>query len=211
MPDPILPVTPTEPATPPTPELTTPKTGDATEPSQEQPVYVTREELDRIIAQTKSEVRQADKQRAKQIKAEMNALKESLTASGIQVTPQQEAILQEKVEQRLDIQQESPTGDDISAEDIPPEVQQSIAMMNKRGVIVREADPEFKQFLQPVLDSGDLSDLNFATVQAIQAKQARQLQTQQQANLRTPTGGGEPPGATPAKSASDYWNVAYKK
>lgn len=203
MTDKVEPVEQEEPVQPETPVVEIPSEETTTpEAKQEEQTFVTREELNRIIAQTKREVKQADKQRAKQIKQEMDTLKQRLESAGIQVTPEVEAKLHNQVVDSLKDDDE-PAPEET---DIPPELEDAFAMMEIEKVSIQESDPEYKQYLQPLFDNDNSSRWQYTAAmrKAIDAKKARTLQQKDKAPLRVPAGGGEGPGEFKAQSARDY-------
>jgi hypothetical protein len=200
----VKPVEPQEPA------QAEPEPAQEPEATQEEPTFVTREELDRLLAQTKREVKQADKQRAKQIKAEMDTMKQRLEAAGVPLTPEVEQKLHAQIVDNLrDDDEEQPTGN--STPDIPPELEDAFAMMKEEKVSVQEGDPEYKEFLEPLFDNDNSSRWQYTAAmrKAIDAKKARTLQQQEKAPLRTPVPGGQGPGENAAKDAREYYQKAY--
>lgn len=192
-----------------TPPVTEPPSTETQKPeaTQEQPTYVTREELNQIIAQTKREVKQADKQRAKQIKQEMDTMKQRLEAAGVPVTQEVEQKLHAQIVDSIrDDDEEEPTGAPQS-DDIPPELLPAFTWMANQGDYkVLDTDPEYKEYLEAYLnkDNVDPAELTILFSRAVEAKKARTLQLKDKAPLRAPVGGGEGPGEFIAKSASDY-------
>jgi len=184
-----------------------PVEGQPQEPPKEQePQFVTSEQLDSRIEETVLKLRKADKQRVKQAKEELQAQIKRLEAIGVQTTPEQQQKLEDQIVSDLDSDQEPQQEYDVS--DIPPPIRSSIEMMQAADVIIKEADPEFKEFIEPFVDNPG-PDLLLKTAKAIEAKQARIKLQRDKANLRTPVGGGGGPGQEPAKSAMDYFKRAH--
>jgi len=194
-----------EPATPTTaPETPSDETQEP-EATQEEPTFVTREELDKLLAQTKREVKQADKQRAKQIKAEMDTMKQRLEAAGVPLTPEVEQKLHAQIVDNLqDDEEEQPTGSPTP--DIPPELEDAFALMGAEKVTIQETDPEYKEFLGPLFENDNSSRWQYTAAmrKAIDAKKARTLQQKEKAPLRTQIPSGQGPGEFKAESARDY-------
>lgn len=209
MTDLVQPVETQEPATPKTPEPTQAPTGQGQEKPQEQPKYVTQEQLDSAVADAVRNVKMADKQRAKQIKQEIATLKGRLEKAGLQVTPQQEEQLESEIISSYSDDDEEPGAQPQSADDIPPHAQAAIEMMADADTYIEEGDPEFETYIKPHLSQPGPALLR-ATSQAIDAKQARTLQNKEKAPLRTPAGGqAEGPGEFKAKDARQLWTRAH--
>jgi len=195
----------------PTPVTETPSEETQTpEATQEEQTYITREELTELLAQQKREIKQADKQRAKQIKAEMDTMKQRLEAAGIPLTPEVEQKLHAQIVDNLrddEEEQGSPTPD------IPPELEDAFAMMDMERVSIQESDPEYEEFLKPLFENDNSSRWQYTAAmrKAIDAKKARTLQQREKAPLRTPVPSGQGPGEFVAESAHDYYQRAYPK
>lgn len=78
-----------------------------------------------------------------------------------------------------------------------PSVEAAIALMETRGTVVEEGDPEFDKYVKPLLESGDYRNLIKATQTAITAKEQRQQSRKSKAAVRAPGGDG---GTTPTDS-----------
>ena len=89
-----------EPTAPQTPEPIQAQPAQATETPQAEPKYVTTEQLEQVAARIIRDVKLADKQRAKQIRQEVETIKQTLQASGIQATPEQVEAIETKVAER---------------------------------------------------------------------------------------------------------------
>lgn len=189
----------------------TPKTEKPQEEPQQEVKYITEEQLNQVIAQTKRDLKQADKQRAKQIKQEVDTLKQRIITAGIQVTPDQEQKLYNQVVDSLDEGEgDTDVQDAISPDDIPPEVMPALEWMNRQNLQITADDPEFKKFLEPVFDVEklDQADITLAMSQAVNEKRARLGLQQDRATLRTPAAPGSPavaPLYSPTKSPLEYF------
>ena len=208
-----LPETPATPAVEPEKPQTpapeqTPKPEQVQEKPQEEPKYVTQEQLDSIKADIIRDVTMRDRQRASEIKKQVNQIEKTLEASGISVTAEQK----EKIETQVaaSYSDEEPAA---PQEEIPAELEDSFAMMKKENVVIEEGDPEYTQFLKPLFDEDNSQRWEFTAAfrKAIDAKKARTLQQKDNAQLRAPVGGGEGPGELKAKSSRDYWDRAHTK
>jgi len=210
---PVAPAPGTATPEPTTPEPQPPPPGQATE-AQQEPKFVTIEELDRREAQLKLDLRKADKQRANQIKQELKALKDTLTASGVQVTPQVEANLQDQISLKYEEPDEQPASTEAdNLADIPPDWKNAIDMMAEAGVTIEKDTPEFDKYIKPLLSNPNPGPkLLLAVSQAITETQARLNLHKDKAQLRVPGGPGtQAPGEVVATSAKDYLNAAYQK
>ena len=201
-----------EPTAPKTPEPIQAQPGQAGETPQAGPKYVTEEQLEQVASRIIRDVKLADKQRSKQIRQEVETIKQTLQASGIQATPEQVEAIETKVAERYQDPDDEPTPQ-TPANDIPPEWQDALDLAFAAKVKIEENDPEYKQFLVPIFDNPNpkRAEITIAMSKAVEAKQARTLQQQDNAPLRTPTAGSGGPGQLVAASSKDYWRGAYKK
>jgi len=210
---PVTPAPGTATPEPQTPEPTTPQTPGQEQAATQEPKFVTIEELDRREAQLKLDLRKADKQRANQIKQELKALKDTLTASGVQVTPQVEANLQDQISLKYEEPDEQASTEADSLADIPPDWKNAIDMMAEAGVTIEKDTPEFDKHIKPLLSNPNPGPkLLLAVSQAINETQVRLNLHKDKAQLRVPGGSGtQAPGEVVATSAKDYLNAAYQK
>lgn len=204
------------PAAPQTPEPGKPQEGQEPEQGQEEkPEFVTRDELSQVIAQTKSEIKMADRQRAKQIKDQVSQIEKTLEASGITVSDEQKEKIQTQVAAQYSDTDEgegTPAPDQpIDAGDIPDQWIDAIDLMGKRGVIIQEGEAEFNEFIKPLLERDDAPgyEITLAVDKAITAKLERTSTQKEKAPLRTPAGGGSGPGEFKAENARQLWTRAH--
>jgi len=200
-----------KPETPPVPEP--PKEAPKQEPVKEEPKaeieYVTKEQLASIKDEIIRDVNMRSKQRAQEIKKQVNSIQKTLQASGIEVTDEQK----EKIETQVAAQFSDDTEEEetpAAPKDIPPYAAAAIDMMKDAKVDIEAGDPEFEQYIKPHLNNPGPALLR-DTAKAIESKQARTLQNKEKAPLRTPAGGGDGPGEFVAKDAKGYWNRAHSK
>jgi len=198
-----------------TPEAESVPQGQAQEqPAAEEPKFVTQEQLDQAVADAVRNVKMADKQRAGQIKKEIASIKDVLEATGLTITPEQEAKLESQVVTKYadDDEPESPSagtaspeGDPLSGQ--PQEVVDAIRLMELRGVTLAAGVPEFDEMVKPILDSGNLTTLKAVTDQAIDKFKARTVLQKEKAPLRVPEGAGGPAPQTrydPTRTPESY-------
>ena len=198
---------------PTTPEPIIPPPGQESAEQQEQK-FVTIEELDRREAELERRIKQSDKQRAKQIKQDLDNLKQSYAAKGVQVTPQIEEVLTDQVYQKYEEPDEQPASTEAdNLADIPPDWKNAIDMMAEAGVTIEKDTPEFDKHIKPLLSNPNPGPkLLLAVSQAITETQARLNLHKDKAQLRVPGGPGtQAPGEVVATSAKDYLNAAYQK
>lgn len=191
-----------------------------TEAAPEKPVepkYVTKEELDQIMAETLRRAKQSDRDRMKQIDEKLTAIKARMESDGSQLTPSQVNVLREQIEQEADptpsVQSQAP------ASALTPEMQaqadfvfaQIDATFADVGTTVTPNDPEWKA-IKAVLDDpkGSLPKAIRAAAKAAEAKAARLAEHANGAAARVSSGGPQTTGATVAASSQDYWRDAHK-
>ena len=198
---------------PTTPEPIIPPPGQESAEQQERK-FVTIEELERREVELERRIKAADKQRAKQIKQDLDNLKQSYAAKGVQVTPQIEEVLTDQVYQKYEEPDEQPASTEAdNLADIPPDWKNAIDMMAEAGVTIEKDTPEFDKHIKPLLSNPNPGPkLLLAVSQAITETQARLNLHKDKAQLRVPGGPGtQAPGEVVATSAKDYLNAAYQK
>ena len=198
---------------PTTPEPIIPPPGQESAEQQEQK-FVTIEELDRREAELERRSKPSDKQRAKQIKQDLDNLKQSYAAKGVQVTPQIEEVLTDQVYQKYEEPDEQPASTEAdNLADVPQDWRDAIDTMAEAGVTIEKGDPEFAKYIEPLLPNQNPgAKLRLAVTRAIDEKTARLNLHKDKAQLRVPGGPGtQAPGEVVATSAKDYLNAAYQK
>lgn len=206
-------------ATPPEPTLAqTPSTTEAAQETPETPVYVTKQELDQMMAETLRRAKQSDRDRMKQIDTKLSDIKTRLEAGGTQLTPSQVDVLREQIEQEV----ESPTGQaQAPASAMTPEMQAQADYVYSQmdetfadvGTAVTVSDPEWKE-IKAALDDpkGSLPKLIRVTAKQAEAKALRIASQKEGAAARVSNGGGSLPiSSVIATSSQDYWKNAHKK
>ena len=200
----------------PTSAQTTPDQGAAQE-TPATPAYVTKQELDQIMAETLRRVKQSDRDRMKQIDEKLTTIKSRLESGGSQLTPQQVNVLREQIETEIEpaAQEEAP------ASALTPDVQAQVdyvyaqldATFADVGTKVLPSDPEYKSIKDTLDDpNGSLPKLIRIAAKAAEAKAERIASQQEGAAARVVSGGAtQSSGTAAAKSANDYWKTAYKK
>lgn len=138
------------------------------------------------------------------------------------LTPQQIEQARQKIV--MDAYAEEPTGQEQASRSqsqvqqqpeagIPVNVISAVKMMQDAGMIVEEGDPEFEQYIAPILNRNPNPGMEIvrATAKAMDAKENRLNAKKSKSPARAPQGGGNSEGGNaPAKSSSDYWNGAYR-
>jgi len=163
-------------------------------------------------------VQQSGKDRMKQISSELQSIKSRLEATGVQLTPQQEATLRAKIASDLDPEEQEET----PASGLTPEMRaqadfvfgQIEEAFTDAGMRVTANDPEWKT-IQDVLDDpkGSLAKAIRAAGKAAEAKAQRVNKQKGSAAARVPSGGAGQQQLTgvSANNAHEYWGQAYKK
>jgi hypothetical protein len=204
-------------ATPPAPTLAqTTSPTEAAQETPETPVYVTKEELDQLMAETLRRAKQSDRDRMKQIDEKLTTIKTRLEAGGNQLTPSQVSVLRDQIEEEAD----TATPAKAPASAMTPEMQaqadfvyaQIDAAFEDVGTAVTPNDPEWKQ-IKDVLDDpkGSLAKAIRAASKAAEIKAERLASQKDNAAARVGSGGPQTTGVTAATSANEYWKGAYKK
>lgn len=219
---PAQPAAPTEepitPAQPSQPE--TPQPGQEAENQQaQQPQYVTKEELDQIMAETVRRVKQSDRDRGKRIEDELGKIKTLLTNAGTQVTPDVEASIRNQITDQIDGEEEpQPQGQSaVPQQSAPTPVDQFLAQVfTKAGTTVNPNDPEWKDIQKSLDDNWNnpngLTDVLLTAHAAAQAKKTRTAAMQETAAARVGGGGSQPSGNVPATSSGrDMLESAFKQ
>jgi len=165
----------------------------APETPVETPTYVTKEELDRRDAELIRRVKQSGRDSMKQIANELTTIKDRLAATGVQLTPQQETALRNKITSDFEAKD-----DDEPASSITPEMKsqadfvyaQIDATFADVGTTVLPTDPEFKAIKDVLNDpNGSLPKLIRVTAKAAETKAVRVASHKQSAAARVGSGG----------------------
>jgi hypothetical protein len=205
-------------ATPPEPTLAqTPSTTEAAPETPETPVYVTKEELDQLMAETLRRAKQSDRDRMKQIDEKLTTIKARLEAGGDQLTPSQVNVLREQIEEEGNVTQAQAPASALTpemqaqADFVFMQIDETFADM---GIQVTVNDPEWKGIKDALDDpKGSLAKAIRAATKAADAKAARVASQKDNAAARTVSGGGsqtQTAGTFVATSSQDYWKNAHK-
>ena len=175
----------------PTSEPTTSVEGEAQEQQQEQPKYVTKEELDGFAEEVLRRAKQSDRDRSKRIESELGKITTLLTKAGTQVTPEQEVKLRNQIIDEIDgpEQPEGQSAAPLAAPDPAAAVDNFLnGIFEEVGAKVTTNDPEWKE-LQKVLDDNfnnpaGLPKVIVAATKAAEAKRDRTASLQETAAAR---------------------------
>jgi len=183
-----------------------------------QPTYVTKEELAQTTAEIIRRVQQSGKDRMKQIATELQSMKSRLEATGMQLTPQQEATLRDKIASDLDPDEQA----EAPASAITPEMRVQADFVFSQieeafvdaGMRVTANDPEWKA-IQDVLDDpkGSLAKVIRAAGKAAETKAERVSSQKSTAAARVGGGTTQATGdaLTPQTTGHDLFQRAHRK
>lgn len=135
---------------------TTPETGAAQENAQATPQFVTMEQLSQFGEQLASRLKQSDRDRTARINSEIAQIKSRLEVTGVQLAPEQELKLRDKIGTEID----EPPAENAQAQAGPaspaigadPIAQFVGIVFQDAGTTVTKDDPEWKD-LQAVIDA----------------------------------------------------------
>lgn len=164
----------------------------AQEQEQEQPQYVTRAELERMQAELIRRVQQSSRDRSQRIEQQIAQLKQAFETKGAPMSPQQEQVLRQTVEQNMDAAEGNVTPSPDVTADIQYIYDEINSTMQESGGLVKPTDPEWK-IVQEQLDNprGSMRQTIAAAVRAAQAKEARLQKIKEKAPARTMSQGGQ--------------------
>jgi hypothetical protein len=194
-----------------------PQTEAAPKESQDQPQYVTREELERRDAEILRRVKQSSSDRQRQIDKQISEIKDQMATREAPLSPEQESVLRQQIEKQIDGPEPEERNDPSSNDNAIQQLNQFVgAVFAEVGTTVTINDPEFKE-LQDKIDEAWTIDgprglvvVQRAAEKAATAKALRVSSQKKGAAARVVSGGEQrPSGEAPAKSASDLWNKAY--
>lgn len=197
---------------------TTPQTGAAQEnPQETAPQYVTVEQLSQVTEQIVSRLKQSDRDRTQRINSEIEQIKARLEVTGVQLAPEQELKLRNKIgdeiDQPDDTQAAGPASPAAPADQLIAQFVGDI--FKEAGTEVTRNDPEWAE-LQTVLDAnfnnpkGHIK-VTKAAFAAAEKKAQRIASNSESAAARVIGGGGSTQtGNADPTSAHDAWGNAYK-
>lgn len=176
---------------------TTNEVGQPKEPQKETPL--TQEEIRAIIRDEATRISQSlvakgENRTQRFIQQQVAALKQSQRYSGLTDQQIQDAAQKIAVDAytnpQLYEEAGQPSQQPDSQTEMHPTVEAAISMMEARGTIVEEGDPEFDRFVKPLLERGAFNkELLSATLQAMDAKEKRTQDRKSKAAARAPGGG----------------------
>jgi len=199
---------------------TTPETGAAQENAQATPQFVTMEQLSQFGEQLASRLKQSDRDRTARINGEIAQIKSRLEVTGVQLAPEQELKLRDKIGTEID----EPPAENVQAQagqaspaiGADPIAQFVGIVFQDAGTTVTKDDPEWKD-LQAVIDA-TFNDPNGhikvtkAAYTAAEKKAQRTTANSESAAARVlGSGGAQAAGISADAPASDFWKQAYKK
>lgn len=201
------------------PSAQTVPAGETAQEKPAEPKYVTKEELDQIMAETLRRAKQSDRDRMRQIDEKLTTIKTRLESGGNQLTPQQVNVLREQIEEEVISPAEQKVEAPASA--LPPEVQAQVDYIHAQidatfadvGTTVLPSDPEWKAIKEVMDDpNGSLPKLIRIAAKQAEAKQERTASLKEGAAARVISGGPTQSGeGNLTESAHDAWQTVYKK
>ncbi len=184
------------------------ETPETSEETQEEVSYVTVEQFEKLqeqLAGRDEEIlrraKQSNADRYKAIQAEVETIKARNKAIGVELSPEQERMMRQKVEADMtasDLAQESPSanGQGASSQDANAGANNPIDMalthgFSEGGTEVLQSDPE-GAMIDKALRDPSMTPFKLADIarKAAAAKAQRLDKAKEQARLRQPTGGG---------------------
>ena len=186
--------------------------------AEAEPKYVTQADLERRDAELIRRLKQSDRDRTKQIEAQLGDIKAYMETNGAQLNPQQEQAMRSRIETQIDGPVEEPQAAQAS---VPPEFAAQVQFLSAQmdevftdvGMKVTPNDVEWK-VIQAALDDpkGSLAKTLRVTGKAAEAKASRMAVQQGNASARVISAGqNQSSGAVNAQSAKDLWSQAYKR
>ncbi len=177
-------------------------TGAAQENAQAQtPQYVTVEQLSQFGEQLASRLKQSDRDRTARINSELAQIKSRLEATGVQLAPEQELKLRDKIgneiDQPADDEPQAEAGQASPAQGADQLIAEFVGHVFKdAGTTVTRDDPEWKD-LQAVIDATFNDPMGHikvtrAAYKAAEAKAQRTTSNSESATARTLGSGGAP-------------------
>jgi len=193
-----------------TPQVQTSAQPASTEAAQENaqaqtPQYVTVEQLSQFGEQLASRLKQSDRDRTARINSEIAQIKSRLEATGVQLAPEQELKLRNRIGDEIDQPAENEP-QATAGQASPASPDQLIAefvgdIFADVGTVVTKTDPEWAE-LQAVIDrtfndpKGHIK-VTRAAIDAAQKKAQRTTSNSDNAAARILGGGGSQPTNTP--------------
>lgn len=107
-----------------------------------------------------------------------------------QIRNAQDRIVREAYARANNVEEQTPQPEFDNQPQLHPLVYSAIQMMNERGTIVEEGDPEFDKYIKPYLGPGVNSTILNQTIAAMDAKEIRIKTDKDKAQLRQPGGRG---------------------
>lgn len=198
-------------------------TGAAQENAQPQtPQYVTVEQLSQFGEQLASRLKQSDRDRTARINSELAQIKSRLEATGVQLAPEQELKLRDKIGNEIDEpteeESQAPAGQASPAAGADQLIAEFVGHVFKdAGTTVTRDDPEWKD-LQAVIDATYNDPMGHikvtrAAYKAAEAKAQRTTSNSESASARVLGSGGASADATddPKVSGHALFQRAHKQ
>lgn len=191
--------------------------GASAETPQEnqQPQYVTKEDLAQFGNQLAKQLKQSARDRDNRIEEQVNSLKELVTKSGVQITPQQEQALRSQIAEQLETEEaepEQPQPRQNADELVNQFVNESLSVFGE-GVKANPNSPYFadlQKALTANFNNPNPAAVNKAIIEYGKKEAARITSQKENADARVLGGGGGIATGTDANApAADLWKQAY--
>ena len=178
------------------------------------PTYVTKEELEKAVAETLRREKQSNKDLMSRIDGKLNDIKSKLEAGGAQLTPQQVTVLRSELEQSEEQQEQVTAAPETPAalqeEPNDPVVAEIMDIFKAEGVSIEPSDPEFTPLDAILKDpNGNMHLLRKELFKQIEAKKLRVATNTEQAGARV-IDTQQPSGEATVSNARGYWNRAHE-
>lgn len=175
--------------------------------------YLTRAEAETLKQDILRSAQSLVDKSSNRIEAKVQEVREKMGASGVQLTAEQEATLRANLATENQPSpapvQSQPAQAQPAQGQVDPALLVAYRTMQAEGVIVEQADPEFKNIAPYIAADGTVSDplgLLNAVKAGMAAKRTRNASKENPIS-RVPLGGGVPPAGQPLTNSRDAWRV----
>jgi hypothetical protein len=201
-----------------TPPVQTPAPAATQETQEDQPKYVTKEELAAAIELGFRRAQKSAKSRTLAVETQVTELKTRLEKAGIAVTPEITQNLRQQAADELEDQDvdQPQTAAAQTPASVPgqagnPVFDWTMEAYKAEGIDIKPTDPEFAE-IKKVLDdpAGNMYVYQKTVLKAIETKRERTTSQRETADARVLGGGTQPSGQVAPRTAHEAWEQAYK-